>query len=89
MAKTVTKNAYIQFGVFMALFGVAVAFIGTYADESVQKLMSQAAMMIIFKAIEPMVRGVRESWEDFMNQDEDDIDISTGVKYLQICLIFL
>merc|ERR1712025_1444268 len=79
LAKKITSNPWVQFGMFIGLFGLLVALIAHFGTLTVLGAgFSQAArslgMFIISSALMPISHGVKQSVEFFMKGSEDFVD---------------
>ena len=79
LAKKITSNPWVQFGMFIGLFGLLIALIAHFGTMTVLGAgFSQAArslgMFIISSALMPISHGVKQSVEFFMKGPEDFVD---------------
>merc|ERR1712096_211134 len=66
LAKKITNNPWVQFGMFIGLFGLLVALIGQYGTLAVfgsglAELMKRVGMFIVSSALMPISHGVKQS----------------------------
>jgi len=79
LAKKITKNPWVQFGMFIGLFGLLVALIGQFGTMSVlgagfTQFMRSIGMFIVSSALMPITHGVKQSVGKFMDGGEDFVE---------------
>merc|ERR1712002_1395755 len=79
LAKKITKNPWVQFGMFIGLFGLLVALIGQFGTMSVlgagfTQFMRSIGMFIVSSALMPITHGVKQSVDKFMDGGEDFVE---------------
>merc|ERR1712241_308575 len=79
LAKKITKNPWVQFGLFIGLFGLLVALLGQFGTMSVlgagfTQAMRSLALFIVSSALGPLTHGVKQSVDTFMSRGEDFVD---------------
>merc|ERR1712215_463040 len=79
LAKKITNNPWVQFGMFIGLFGLLVALIGQFGTVAVfgaglTTLMRSVGMFIISSALMPISHGVQQAVGMFMGGGEDFVD---------------
>ena len=79
LAKKITKNPWVQFGMFIGLFGLLVALVGQFGTISVlgagfTQFMRSIGMFIVSSALMPLTHGVKQSVDKFMNGGEDFVE---------------
>ena len=79
MAKRITSNPWVQFGMFIGLFGLLIALLGQFGTMTALGLgftqfMRSVGMMIVSSALMPVCHGVRQSVDNFMKKGEDFMD---------------
>ena len=81
LAKKITTNPWVQFGMFIGLFGLLVALIGQFGTVTVlgagfTQAMRQLGMFILSSALMPLAHGVQQSVGKFMKGSEEFVDRS-------------
>ena len=79
LAKKITKNPWVQFGMFIGLFGLLVALIGHYGTVAVLgtglgQLMKRLGLFIVSKALMPLSHGVQQAVGMFMGGGEEFVE---------------
>ena len=79
LAKKITTNPWVQFGMFIGLFGLLVALIGQFGTVTVlgagfTQAMRQLGMFILSSALMPLAHGVKQSVGKFMKGSEEFVD---------------
>ena len=79
LAKKITTNPWVQFGMFIGLFGLLVALIGQFGTVTVlgagfTQAMRQLGMFILSSALMPLAHGVKQSVGKFMKGSEEFAD---------------
>merc|ERR1712059_12428 len=94
LAKKITGNPWVQFGLFIGLFGLLVALIGQFGVAAVfstrmSQVMRSLGTFIITSALMPIGHGVKQSVDRFMGGGEDVLDTRTGRRNSQAGWYFL
>ena len=76
LAKRITSNPWVQFGMFIGLFGLLIALLGQFGTMTALGLgftqfMRSVGMMIVSSALMPVCHGVKQSVDNFMKKGED------------------
>merc|ERR1712002_1182256 len=76
LAKKITNNPWVQFGMFIGLFGLLVALIGQFGTVAVfgagfTQAMRSLGMFIVSSALMPISHGVKQAVGMFMGGGED------------------
>lgn len=79
LAKKITKNPWVQFGMFIGLFGLLVALIGQFGTMSVfggglTILMRRVGWFFISTALMPISHGIKESVNMLMETTEEAVE---------------
>merc|ERR1712059_231885 len=78
LAKKITGNPWVQFGLFIGLFGVAAVF-----STGMSQVMRSLGTFIITSTLMPIGHGVKQSVDGFMGGGEDVLDTRTGRRNSQ------
>merc|ERR1712227_1084568 len=79
LAKKITTNPWVQFGMFIGLFGLLVALVAQFGTASLlgvgfTQAIRSLGMFIISSALMPLSLGVKQSVKGFMGGSEDFVD---------------
>ena len=79
LAKKITTNPWVQFGMFIGLFGLLVALVGQFGTISIlgagfTQFMRSIGMFIVSSALMPLTHGVKQSVDKFMKGGEDFVE---------------
>merc|ERR1711874_805496 len=79
LAKKITSNPWVQFGMFIGMFGLLVALIAHFGTISLVgagfgQAVRSMGMFIISSALMPLSHGVKQSVRLFMNGEENFVD---------------
>merc|ERR1712183_64370 len=79
LAKKITKNPWVQFGMFIGLFGLLVALIGQFGTMTVfggglTVLMRRVGWFFISTALMPISHGIKESVNMLMETTEEAVE---------------
>eukprot|EP00092_Neocalanus_flemingeri_P035352 GFUD01038465.1.p1 GENE.GFUD01038465.1~~GFUD01038465.1.p1 ORF type:complete len:167 (+),score=39.56 GFUD01038465.1:35-535(+) len=79
LAKKITDNPWVQFGMFIGLFGLLVALIGQFGTMAVfgaglTQVMKRVGMFIVTSALMPISHGVKQSVGMFMGGGENFVE---------------
>ena len=79
LAKKIIGNSWVQFGMFLGLFGLLVALIGNFGPPAVlgaslTMVMRQLGVFILGSALMSVAHGVQQSVDKFMSGSEEFAD---------------